>query len=252
VPLTKQVAKKPTQAQPLQANNKPMFGSVPLQTRPVNFQGTYPHQVPYSKPPIQIPSNRDVEAIKSSETNPTWETFTLPEENHLYDPRTSAAEAEKALRQLVEESHNDQEEDEVDMSLAEVEGFKPGVALLPHQVLGRIWMQERETGKKAGGILADDMGYAVSSVFISTLMLILNRSLGKTIQTLARIVDGRPKKSDKADGWAAATLCEDLPFCTSVEFLITSYRVVCPLYHVGQRASENQKICLGIRVIEQQ
>ena len=31
-------------------------------------------------------------------------------------------------------------------------------------------------------------------------------SLGKTIQTLARIVDGRAKKSDKQDGWTASTL----------------------------------------------
>lgn len=32
-------------------------------------------------------------------------------------------------------------------------------------------------------------------------------SLGKTIQTITRIMDGRPKKADKADGWAASTLC---------------------------------------------
>lgn len=31
-------------------------------------------------------------------------------------------------------------------------------------------------------------------------------SLGKTIQTLTRIVEGRPKKKDKADGWDAPTL----------------------------------------------
>lgn len=34
----------------------------------------------------------------------------------------------------------------------------------------------------------------------------LLHSLGKTIQTLTRIVDGRAKKSDKEDGWAATTL----------------------------------------------
>ena len=67
--------------------------------------------------------------------NPTWETFNLQEEGHLYDPATSAAEAEKALRQLVEDSHNDNEDDEVDMDQAIVEGFRDGIALLPHQVL---------------------------------------------------------------------------------------------------------------------
>lgn len=30
--------------------------------------------------------------------------------------------------------------------------------------------------------------------------------LGKTIQTIARIVEGRPKKSDKEDGWSPSTL----------------------------------------------
>jgi SNF2 family DNA or RNA helicase len=78
--------------------------------------------------------------------------------------------------------------DDIDMSKAIVEGFREGIRLLPHQVVGRDWMAERESGKKYGGILADDMG------------------LGKTIQTLTRIVDGRPRKSDGEDGWAATTL----------------------------------------------
>lgn len=30
--------------------------------------------------------------------------------------------------------------------------------------------------------------------------------LGKTIQTLARIIDGRPRKKDKDDGYDASTL----------------------------------------------
>ena len=39
-----------------------------------------------------------------------------------------------------------------------VPGFREGIRLLPHQIVGRAWMKDRETGKKAGGILADDMG----------------------------------------------------------------------------------------------
>lgn len=78
----------------------------------------------------------------------------------------SAAEAEKALRDLMGGGIN-QELDadvEVDMSQAIVEGFKPGFKLLPHQVLGRAWMKDREdlTKKRTGGILADDMGYFIS------------------------------------------------------------------------------------------
>jgi hypothetical protein len=163
---------KPAQAQALQVNRKPpAFSSMPLATRPPNFPGTYSPQFP--RPglpignPIHIPSNSAPDPPKG---NPTWETFTLQDEGHLYDPQTSAAEAEKALRQLVEDSHNDNEDDQVDMSLAIVEGFQDGITLLPHQVLGRVWMKERETGKKAGGILADDMGWVTTNIFLSLIL----------------------------------------------------------------------------------
>ncbi|CAL1709544.1 unnamed protein product [Somion occarium] len=75
-------------------------------------------------------------------------------------------------------------------------------------------MAERESGKKSGGILADDMG------------------LGKTIQTLTRIVEGRPKKEDLKIGYAKATL------------------VVCPVAVVSQWAEEIRKMTKGLRVIE--
>lgn len=47
-----------------------------------------------------------------------------------------------------------------------VDGFQEGIKLLPHQVIGRKWMTERESGKKAGGILADDMGYACHGILV--------------------------------------------------------------------------------------
>jgi SNF2 family DNA or RNA helicase len=110
-----------------------------------------------------------------------------------YEPRKTVAEAEKDLQDLLQQSFDgkgdgESAHDEVDMSQAVVEGFREGIRLLPHQVSGRVWMTDREKGKKLGGILADDMG------------------LGKTIQTLARIVEGRPRKSDLEDGWVATTL----------------------------------------------
>ncbi|KZT22942.1 hypothetical protein NEOLEDRAFT_1157534 [Neolentinus lepideus HHB14362 ss-1] len=138
----------------------------------------------------------------------------MQEERYLYDPKKTAEEAEKDIRALCEDTLAQKDSVEVDMSLAIVPGFKDGIKLLPHQILGRTWMTEREQGKSRGGILADDMG------------------LGKTIQTLARIVEGRPTKVDKKDGWAAPTL------------------VVCPLALVAQWKSEAAKITEGLRVIE--
>lgn len=70
----------------------------------------------------------------------------------------STADTEKALRALVEDSINSPDDVDIDMRESVVEGFREGVVLMPHQILGRVWMRERESGKKKGGILADDMG----------------------------------------------------------------------------------------------
>ncbi|KIK96178.1 hypothetical protein PAXRUDRAFT_826224 [Paxillus rubicundulus Ve08.2h10] len=173
---------------------------------------TVPPQRTVAPAPIELPVNNRAHATTEA---PTWETFDVPDERDLYDPRMSAAEAEKALRALVEDTVNTKDDEvEIDMSEAIVDGFADDIVLLPHQVIGRAWMRERETGKKTGGILADDMG------------------LGKTIQTLTRIVDGRAKKSDKVEGWAASTL------------------VICPVALVSQWAAEIARMAVGLRVIE--
>ncbi|KAH9996318.1 SNF2 family N-terminal domain-containing protein [Russula vinacea] len=162
--------------------------------------------------PIHIPSNADhAHNDYSRAFSGFYET--------TYEPRKTVVEAEKDLQDLLQQSFDGKGEDEsarneVDMSQAVVDGFCEGIRLLPHQVAGRVWMTERESGKKLGGILADDMG------------------LGKTIQTLARIVDGRPRKSDAEDGWAATTL------------------VVCPVSLVSQWASEISKMAKNLTVIE--
>lgn len=75
-----------------------------------------------------------------------------------YDDRImTQAETEKALRDFVADAYNDSNV-EYTVEDAMVEGFREGIMLLPHQVKSRRWMAERESGKKAGGILADDMG----------------------------------------------------------------------------------------------
>lgn len=68
-------------------------------------------------------------------------------------------DTEKALKELMSGSMNDEEAD-IDMTEATVKGFKENIRLLPHQVIGKKWMKEREdvTHKRYGGILADDMG----------------------------------------------------------------------------------------------
>lgn len=188
------------------------------------MQRALPHAPPHrtSVPaPIEVPT-RKVQphpfdsngGNHTREDEATNETIILPEYQGMSDPRMSSAETEKALRALVEDSINTTEDVEVDMEESVVKGFQEGVVLLPHQVLGRVWMRERESGKKRGGILADDMG------------------LGKTIQTLARIVEGRPKKSDKEEGWSPSTL------------------VICPVSLVSQWASEIKKMTENLIVIE--
>ncbi|KAF9011925.1 SNF2 family N-terminal domain-containing protein [Cyathus striatus] len=176
-----------------------------------------PQQAPTK--PIHIPSNHDIQYVQRP--NPTIETIQVGDGEELHVPNSStdnqlmsASEAEKALRDLMTGSMN--EDAEVDMADAIVPGFKEGITLLPHQVLGRAWMKDREDAskKRSGGILADDMG------------------LGKTIQTLTRIVEGRAKKSDKEAGWAATTL------------------VVAPLALLGQWVSEIEKMAEGLKVLK--
>jgi hypothetical protein len=72
------------------------------------------------------------------------------------------ADAEKALRDLMTGGMNQELDSTVDIDMSQevVEGFNDGIKLLPHQILGRSWMSDREdpTKKRTGGILADDMG----------------------------------------------------------------------------------------------
>ncbi|KIY49841.1 hypothetical protein FISHEDRAFT_40909 [Fistulina hepatica ATCC 64428] len=130
----------------------------------------------------------------------------------------TAKTAEKALRELMGGSMNDAESEdhiEIDMSEAVVPGLRDHIRLLPHQVISRRWMKEREDAseKRYGGILADDMG------------------LGKTVQMIVRIVGGPPHKSDIKDGWSGSTL------------------VVCPLALVEQWAAEVKDKAIDMKVV---
>ena len=160
--------------------------------------------------PIALPTNKDIPrfpqpSIPQQNGGEDGEEVHMPELREEYG-MMSSSDAEKALRDLMGGAMNDDVDAEIDMDEAIVEGFQDGVVLLPHQILGRAWMRDREdlTRKRTGGILADDMGY-IQLTSNENLVLICCR-LGKTIQTLTRIVEGRPHKSDKEDGWSATTL----------------------------------------------
>ena len=86
-----------------------------------------------------------------------------------------------------------------------VEKFAPDFRLLRHQIQAREWMKKRETGSSRGGILADDMG-SVLFLLVVVLKVELHPRLGKTIQTLVRIVEGKPHKSDRSRGYIPSTL----------------------------------------------
>ncbi|KAF7295554.1 hypothetical protein MIND_01095400 [Mycena indigotica] len=200
--------------------------------KPTTNIGNAPTPPHFTKPPIKMP-------VPEPFVHPLQRPLPPPVEKHQYQPfkpqarqeveiddgedehiavpefapdpygtdMLSAKDADQALRDLMSGSYND-EETEFDEEDAIVPAFKDGIKLMPHQIQSRAWMREREdpAAKRFGGILADDMG------------------LGKTIQTLTRIVEGRPKKRDKEDGWDAPTL------------------IVCPLALVGQWAEEIQKV----------
>ncbi|KIL66062.1 hypothetical protein M378DRAFT_75691 [Amanita muscaria Koide BX008] len=154
---------------------------------------------------IHVPSNYDLPAP----IRPAVPSYDVAEPV----VNMAAGDADKAVKDLITGSIVDIEA-EINPEDMIVPSFAESIKLLPHQALGRIWMRDRETDKKTGGILADDMG------------------LGKTIQTLTRIVEGRARKSDAAEGWSASTL------------------VVCPLALVGQWADEIQKMAPGFSVLK--
>ncbi|KAF8647534.1 hypothetical protein AX16_006641 [Volvariella volvacea WC 439] len=170
--------------------------------------------------PIHIPSNRDL--TKTGSSSSLQHTRHQPDEeeaivmpNLQLEPFDALppAEAEKALRDLVSGAMDAQIE--VTPEDAYVNGFRDGIKLLPHQIIGRKWMSNREdiTKKRMGGILADDMG------------------LGKTIQTLTTIVGNRARKADKHDGFCASTL------------------VIAPLALVKQWQEEIARMAVGLQTL---
>ncbi|KAF7338762.1 DNA repair protein RAD5 [Mycena sanguinolenta] len=151
--------------------------------------------------------------LNARDTTAPLEDIYLPEATR--ERSLTPEEAKIALRELFN-GDTDNSSTSAHDSEAFVRGFREGFTLMPHQVLSRAWMREREdfTKKKAGGILADEMG------------------MGKTIQVITRILDRPPTQTERGDGWAKATL------------------IVCPLAVMDQWTKEINKFTAGLKVIQ--
>jgi hypothetical protein len=140
---------------------------IPIPTSSKNRTG-YPQLQPSSKLPLVQEPSHAVGDTRNEVEGTQWETFTLPNEAYLYDPRKTALEAEKDLRNLMEGTFDVQGDTAINEEQRKVKGFREEISLLDHQVLGRTWMAARESGKKFGGILADDMGCVSAYLRVST------------------------------------------------------------------------------------
>ena len=170
--------KKPAQPNPtpLQTRIENMFHQ---QQRQDGGQDRNPFIVPAPmKPkaaPIPVPTNRNFYPPGPSKNPAAASPLIRALDGEQVDfpdvaddkPFMTPAETEKALKELMGGAMNQEldQDIEIDMTQAKVEGFKEGIELLPHQILGRAWMKDREdiTKKRTGGILADDMGYCLFS-----------------------------------------------------------------------------------------
>ena len=80
--------------------------------------------------------------------------------------------------------------------------------------------------------------------------------LGKTIQTLTRIVEGQPSAEDRNEGTFAKTTLYVGVYCVvsclHVLFngFVTVFRIVTPVSVLPQWASEIEKMTIGLKVIK--
>ena len=128
--------------------------------------GSLPHMYLTQNGPKQLFAPAPAKVLESSlHPTPTEqrvhsedeETYNIDAVANEYEVAKSTEDANKEMRDFLAGAIGTLNVDDMG-ELAEeptVEGFRNGVKLLPHQIQGRAWMRERETGKKSGGILAD-------------------------------------------------------------------------------------------------
>lgn len=121
--------------------------------------------------------------------------------------KVSSSEADEHMRELLSGAVGDGEEETEGMEEGEdvVEGFAKGMKLMPHQVRGVKWMRQREKNKRYGGILAD-VSIEAERKSGGLTHFAQDMGLGKTVQTLARIVEGAATASEIKAGYKGGTL----------------------------------------------
>ncbi|KAG8689275.1 hypothetical protein FRC09_012490, partial [Ceratobasidium sp. 395] len=199
--------------QPISVLNNKKPGKLPGEGG-ISMPEPHPYKPPSGpgapfKPPTMVALSTPADGGATEDADGEKFTFNVGGD----DMRTTPDDAQRALKELVEGAIGTADLEGVDMKDATVKGFRDGITLMPHQIQGRAWMRERETGKKCGGILADDMG------------------LGKTIQTLTRVVEGKPTEEDIDAGYTGGTL------------------IVCPVGLIAQWESEIKKMCVRVKTI---
>lgn len=120
-----------------------------------------PIAIPANPPPptsYRIPSSRPIPRDDGEGEN---FRIDVPE---VHEVQQSADDALKDMRELLTGALGGLKLEDVDLSEAVVDGFSDGITLMPHQIQGRAWMRERESGKKRGGILADVRTFYPSSI----------------------------------------------------------------------------------------
>ncbi|KAJ6468003.1 hypothetical protein C8R47DRAFT_1223492 [Mycena vitilis] len=79
------------------------------------------------------------------------------------------AQAEAALRDLMESDSNADTEIEINPEDAIVPGFREGIVLMPHHILGRTWMRDREDDFADAGAAPGSGAKAFREYYLSTL-----------------------------------------------------------------------------------
>lgn len=173
-----------------QTHRPPSQPQGPLRPWPLGTSSYNARPTGYLPPPIP----------KSAMTEGEGEVFDLRSAQiTAEDMERHHGDAEKHMRELLSGAIGEDEGIEEGSDI--VEGFKENVRLMPHQVRGVQWMKKRESARNTGGILADVS--AVVLVLSEERLMAQDMGLGKSVQVLARVVEGPATAAQKKAGHTA-------------------------------------------------